>query len=343
MNDNTTIWVLTETGDMSGRRNALDGVARHLSEDIHHLSIYDLEVPAIPPENIDAPTMQTDFNDTQHDIGRHEMPDIILTDLNNFNNGNGQSIESYDNDIEVSFPDTVFVSADMQFLNWENFAQGSDRNLSPHNLTHEQIKNEAHQLQSRLGESSPIIAIMVSEISPRENLEDLQEKLTQITQSHPESDIYLCSAPRTDPDIFNALYQTVQNTDNTVHVYDWKNEQGENNPYIGLLQLAEHMVIVGESHSTLSERLFTGQSAYTYYEHPKEVEDYIRANSNQTNQGQIKDLKTEDISNGLTTDKFPPIDITPAVAQGIQNQYEQHLQKQRSLGNDLLEDTEPPI
>ncbi len=334
MHKNPAIWVITETGNVSGRRNALEGVARHLSDNIQLISIEDTQATQITPPSDETSAIQSNFHDVQDPLIDEQLPDIILTDLNCYPDISGHTIESYDGDMEVNYPNSVFVVGDMQFLNWNSFAPECDLNLSPHNLTEQVISEEAQKLKEHLTTDTPVIAIMISEISPQESIKDIQNKLTQAIQYHSNADIYLCSAPRTQPDIFKTVCQEINDQAETnVYTYNWQEEQGQNNPYIGLLQHAEHMILVGESHSILSERLFTGQSIYTYYDHPEEVAKHIAAHSNMTDKTHIKDLKTDDISNGLTTVTFAPVDITPLIAQSVEARYEQHLNEKNELAH----------
>lgn len=94
-------------------------------------------------------------------------------------------------------------------------------------------------------------------------------------------------------------------------------KNGGFNPYLGLLAKADHLVIVGSSHSLVSEALFTGKNIYGYH-----LNQYPALER----QGYISPLKNLSPWKRLPTRAMPPLNVSREVAEGIVRGYQKHLE-----------------
>lgn len=165
------------------------------------------------------------------------------------------------------------------------------------------------------------------------SLRPLVKKLKAIAYRHDEITFFLCPSRRsrdlytsllwrmggtTLHDIFYKAAGFITGRPRKMHVMGTSYEdikEGAYNPYQGLLAKADHIVVVGDSCSLVSEALFTGKNIYRYGDDAYEK---------LTKEGYI--VPAEKLSSGkkFPTKALPSIDISREVAKEIVKEFKEH-------------------
>lgn len=339
------IWIISKNPKGSGTLNGLSGIARLLSDDLGYETVsfqtqeYSEKFRAafsqvfnMPQQSlskhfdqvchffkVSSHTLNTkmSWEANQHMFQTYGFPDIMLTDASASPYGDFSLIKPASE--RLLFPASTFVEASMQYLNWGKYSQKGKQNLVPHHMTQEILDKEAEKLRSTLPIGKPLIAIVIG--SPRdETLEAFGKKLEIIQQQHPDALLYFSSCHRTDTESFIKFCASINHPDK--RVFDWHSDASANNPYKGFLKAADHMIVVGESHSMVSERLYAGRAAHIYYE--PYMGGYEATYYSFQEDGHVINLKTADVSAGLITPSFEPVDVTRDIADALKTEFLQH-------------------
>lgn len=143
-----------------------------------------------------------------------------------------------------------------------------EKDLVPHHLTPHIFAEKKQEFLSLYPDlPRPLIAAMITD---PDIVMELQAPLARALQSYDQASVFVCSGRDISSTQFkNHIHQLQANLfalDLTQRItligYDYDRESaitGSYNPYIGLLAAANHVIVSGDSKSTISETLATGK------------------------------------------------------------------------------------
>ncbi len=140
---------------------------------------------------------------------------------------------------------------------------------SLHRLTHEKLKAAksefAQYFQEKIKDlQSPLIGLLLGGASKRqkftqETARDLAQKLSLCTNNYDKSPSFIATPSRRTGDINKEIIKNSLNADNSF-MWDGRGE----NPYFGILALADILIVTSDSANMVSEACFTGKPVYIY-------------------------------------------------------------------------------
>lgn len=149
--------------------------------------------------------------------------------------------------------------------------------LVSHHLTPELLENEGSKFREHYPAlPHPLIAVMMVNVYGAWNF---SKKLVEKCAAYPEATIFLCSSRRTRPENYAALAGILtdmikeQGMEKRIRLEGYnfnggRTQQALFNPYMGLLQEADHVIVCGESRSLVSEPLAAGKPVMLYETRP---------------------------------------------------------------------------
>lgn len=193
----------------------------------------------------------------------------------------------------------------------------SENRLVAHHLTPEIMTEAGNHFDTLYpGIKRPLIAVMMA--SPSENNAFLNN-LQDIARTYPEATIFLCGCHRTSSDTIESADSTLKeiikqhNRADTIDVITYRYEKDDSaNPYRGLIARADHFVVWGDSHSLISEALYSGKSIHIVSSYE---DDKLR------NRGYATPFATAAKQGRFSTKAITPPDTTGDVAQAIINEH----------------------
>lgn len=222
----------------------------------------------------------------------------------------------------------------------------SQGDLVPHDLKKESLTKAGKDFKKHYPHTKgPLVAIMMGGyVTPTKQLAC---KLIDIACNYPEITFFLCPSRRTGGSVDNlknhmntAIEQSTSPNTGTIETAVAFNSAGLNNkprserieilsidydeaisdsgynPYLGLLDQADHIVVAGESFSLVSEALFTGKNIYVHCaEH-----NYFKFKE----EGYVSEVNQLDENAPFPTRPMPPLDSTHEIAKAITEQYEKN-------------------
>jgi hypothetical protein len=214
--------------------------------------------------------------------------------------------------------------------------------LVPHHITPALLREHGQIFEQAYTDiQGPIITVMMAD----HNSYGLAEKLLPKLKSLPESTVFVCGGRRTDSDSYTEMMASLFSTardlglDKQVKIlgYDFQKgrKDGAYNPYLGLIDRSEHIILYGDSKSILSETLSRGRALYVYnfckFDMPASL---LRS-------GAVRNFDKVARHEPLTS---PPVNVkntTEHVANKIVGQYCKHLRREmgfwRGLGAYVLQ------
>lgn len=158
-----------------------------------------------------------------------------------------------------------------------------ERSLVSHHLTPELLEEEGKKFRAHYPDiAHPLIAVTMVNIR---NIDAFAQKLVSKCAAYDACTVFLCSSRRTEHDNYAQLKSTLEKLAAEKGLTEKINVTGYNhhvqepdafNPYIGLLDTADHVIVAGESLSMQSEPLAAGkpvivfESCYTHTRLKKE-------------------------------------------------------------------------
>lgn len=107
---------------------------------------------------------------------------------------------------------------------------------------------------------------------------DLGERLRNVVRANGGSVLVTTTRRTPENGVLSALMKHLRGV--TAQIYDWHRDQDLENPYLGGLALATHVVVTGDSMSMLSDAVFAGKPLYIHApmssilpEHARLIED----------------------------------------------------------------------
>lgn len=175
-------------------------------------------------------------------------------------------------EIHLQIPKRVFTADQLDIMHWCRYLPKEFDNLAPHNLTTEILAAEADRFRQALkGDGRPLIAIVIGDDGVSNGQ---MAALGTIAAQMPDARFVISSSPRSSEYVFAKACEQLKallNQDQQRHLltYSFHDDHKNANPYKALLTLADHMIIIGQSESMVSERLFAGRTVYYAYRfHP---------------------------------------------------------------------------
>jgi mitochondrial fission protein ELM1 len=211
-------------------------------------------------------TLKTDYPDTRPEDSinlyyrDHGMPDIIFS-----HNHNRYYSRKTVGDHSKKRPYVIDdINEDLSAKTYFSTVTLVAHHLTPALLAEEGVK----LAQAYPDIKSPLIAVLMAD----SEYGGLAENLIPRLKNEPEATIFVCTGRRTYGTTLNAMMDTLKkeikqagrSKDINLLQYDFRENRntGAFNPYIGLIDRADHIVICGDSHSIISESLSKQQAVY---------------------------------------------------------------------------------
>ncbi|MDI1227292.1 MAG: ELM1/GtrOC1 family putative glycosyltransferase [bacterium] len=219
----------------------------------------------------------------------------------------------------TSIPVRLLVSSVNEGLSDDLLSESS---LVSHHLTPELLAEQGKQFRDNYKEiNTPLVAVMMVNIKDIESF--AQKMISKCAAYEDGATVFICTSRRTDQDNYTKLKTRLEQLAAEkglgdrlkISGYNFHEHVGEKsfNPYVGLIEAADHVVVAGESMSMVSEPLAAGKPVYLYepghgYSSLKKKGLAINFNKTAANtrfdEARIKPVNiTEDIADRLI-DKF---------------------------------------
>ncbi len=217
-----------------------------------------------------------------------------------------------------------------------------DDEILPHHLTPESLAAEGKKFGAAYPNlEHPLIAVMLTSDERGENI----EKMASIFSQYPEATVFLCGCKRTGRGFMDDFTKTLKRgirgrgAADRINVLTYHFDDGTENPYIGLLNEADHVIISGKSGSMTCEALATGKSVFiTDGDH--ECDFSKKGFAAYRESGHVKLLEDCDPHAELATDKVKPVNATARIISGIVDDYRRYRQGEKILQRNYNPDTE---
>lgn len=138
----------------------------------------------------------------------------------------------------------------------------NDRSLVNHHVTAENLKEEGGKFAAAYPSlPSPLIGVLMAQLS---DIKGFAEKLVSKAAAYPQSAIFVTSIWRTRPENYKELMEEIARQAGakdriTIIGHPFSKEPGYN-PYLGLLDRADQIVVTGHSLSMMTEPLTAGKA-----------------------------------------------------------------------------------
>jgi len=187
----------------------------------------------------------------------HGNPDIML------------SRYGYSGGMMTSIPPLLLVSDINEGLSDNLLGESS---LVSHHLTPELLAEQGKQFRSNYAEiKTPLIAVMMVNIN---DIETFAQKMVSKCAAYDEATVFICTSRRTHEQNYTKLKTRLEELAEQkglggrlkISGYNFHEHVGQKsfNPYVGLIQEADHVVVAGESMSMVSEPLAAGKPVFLY-------------------------------------------------------------------------------
>ncbi|MDE1153810.1 MAG: ELM1/GtrOC1 family putative glycosyltransferase [Micavibrio sp.] len=192
--------------------------------------------------------------------------------------------------------------------------------IVPHHLSPEELQYQGQRFAEEYQEL-PRPFIGVNLVSMNEGgTASLAERLAALKNAYPEATFFICSCHRTDEraqrHFMKMLREGLQGSEDKFPVveFDYKAQmaqQGQHNfwnPYVGLIDQADHLIVAGTSMSMISEPLVAGRTVHTTEEHVYKAS---------VEKGYLRPLSGYPLGIALRTHNITPVDMTGECAERI--------------------------
>lgn len=188
----------------------------------------------------------------------HGNPDIML------------SRYGYSGGMMTSIPPRLLVSQINEGLSDDLMGESS---LVSHHLTPELLAEQGKQFRANYSDiKTPLIAVMMVNIN---DIESFAQKMVSKAEAYGDgATVFICTSRRTHQDNYTKLKTRLEQLAAEKGIGDRLKISGYNfhehvgqksfNPYVGLIEAADHVVVAGESMSMVSEPLAAGKPVYIY-------------------------------------------------------------------------------
>lgn len=188
----------------------------------------------------------------------HGSPDIML------------SRYGYYHGMMTSIPPRLIVSDINEGLSDDLLGENS---LVSHHLTPELLAEQGKQFRDNYKDiNTPLIAVMMVNIGDTEAF--AQKMISKAAAYEEGATVFICTSRRTYQNNYTKLKNRLEELAEEKGIagrlkisgYSFHENlgQGKFNPYVGLINEADHVVVAGESMSMVSEPLASGKPVYLY-------------------------------------------------------------------------------
>ncbi len=192
--------------------------------------------------------------------------------------------------------------------------------IVPHHLTPELLAYEGHKFATEYEDlPRPFIGVLMAD-PQKDEAENLAKHLASLKTLQDGATVFVCTCHRTAKGNYKRFSRKLRNeaarlgADVKIIEFDYKTTEKyfglENtwNPYIGLIDQADHLIVSGTSLSITSEALASGRAIYstTGYFSPRLEED-----------GYVLDIFDVSAKGSLVTIEIPPLDMASECADKI--------------------------
>ncbi|MCB9990894.1 MAG: mitochondrial fission ELM1 family protein [Rhodospirillales bacterium] len=229
---------------------------------------------------------------------------------------------------------TLFVTDINEQISPSYLNKKSFDGLVAHHLTPDLLKQEGQLFRKHYPDiKGELIAVMISRYCEPEKLAGV---LMRATETMEQATIFICTSTRTKQDTYQRLCNSLKKniaplgTAEKIHVISYHlNDHRENqyqdadgyNPYIGLIDQTDHIIVHSDSHSILSETLSCGKSVHIYGNG-----EYSADFSYAEEHGMIDYIHESFNESALKTRKISPVNVTEQIADAIVEKYRKEKQ-----------------
>ena len=204
------------------------------------------------------------------------------------------------------------------------YANSND--LVTHHITPQTLKTEGRKFRDAYpGLPHPLIAVMTSTLSEIW-VDDIVNGLQQACDDLSKATIFVCTSRRTRDSAYQELRHKLARAFDKSNIRlagfhlnksrgeDLSTESKKFNPYVGLIDQADHVIVVGDSYSMISEPLAAGKTVHTFrgcHFPTLEKKGFVRPAFQESCCRNFR----------LNTKNFAPINLTDQVAEKICSRY----------------------
>jgi mitochondrial fission protein ELM1 len=133
------------------------------------------------------------------------------------------------------------------------------------NFDKEKTKNECNKWKETFSKyKKPLVAILLGGDNKDKKFSPIKMKeVLNLILNNDKYSFLITTSRRTSDKCVNVIKELISDKKN-VFLYDWKKENGQNNPYTAMLWSADHLIITGDSISMIVEACSTGKPVYIY-------------------------------------------------------------------------------
>ncbi|MAH06329.1 MAG: hypothetical protein CL561_12300 [Alphaproteobacteria bacterium] len=192
-------------------------------------------------------------------------------------------------------------------------------NMVPHNLSDQILHEEGAKFKKIYPDiKGQLVAVMLA--SPV-NTGTLTKRLVQLAEHYDDITYFICPGRRAlgterdlEKDFWNAAVKGEFNPQMDVRCVDYAAIERGNNPYLGLLANADHVIVAGSSYSMVSDALYTEKTVH--------LAGTSILLSELEEKGHIAYIDKLDLSQPFPTQIMPRLDATREVAEIIVEHYQ---------------------
>lgn len=159
------------------------------------------------------------------------------------------------------------------------------------------------------------------------DLDNFKEAFENIINIVKNMDGFLCisSSRRTSQNCINIIKNTITKYkfDKNCYFYNWKDENGNNNPYYALLGVSDFIITTADSISMISESCSTGKPVYVYIPNTNLSKKHFRFYKDMLNNNYIKEFNKD--TSKLEEYSYTPLNEVLRVVKIIKNKYKGNL------------------
>ncbi len=309
------VWAYIGDDDpLRGESRGATGLAKRVAEKLNGQMLYvdqDMLDEAFP--NTKSMVLQL-----KQLLARDGTPDIVI-------GHNSKQLTRYTEADPTFLIDTILT------LMAEKLPDNDTLNaLVPHHLTATDLKQHGEAFKAHHAHiKRPITAILLAEI-------DADDNVATIIDDHCLADgagtLYFCPRWSTSQETYEAIVSELQfilkqrglSKKFNIFAPSLDCVRNQYNPYIGLLDQSDHVVLIGQSQSMISESIISGHPVHFHLQSIGELIDGWNEDKYKEleKHGYIRYLKNHEPNTQLDSTRLPPIDITGKIADYIAHDFD---------------------
>ena len=289
-------------GDAHGSAGVGRKIAQKIGGTFHFIG--DKDLAALYPEE------KTKADALAHYFRDHGKPDVLLSKF----------WRIHDKALGKDKPLSLFEDNN-EYLSHKYLGEHS---LVNHHVTPEMLAAEGQKFRDAYpGLPSPLVAVLMAKV---DDVEAFAEKLISKAAAHPEAAIFVTSIWRTPPENYEHLMEALtrhakaQGAEDRLKIIGYPFRKGEDakaryNPYLGLLDAADHLIVTGHSLSMMTEPMAAGKSPLLF----EPGQDH----SSLEQKGLVRDFNKAAARAPFDSSKIGPFNPTDAIAEKMAKEFRQ--------------------